>query len=213
VGYDETYAASAAVFGDEPDRLLVDHLGLLDRKSRVLDVGAGQGRHALFLAGEGFGVDALEPSAVGAAQIAAKAEAAGLSVRVVPGRFEDLPREAAYGTVLVMGLIPDLREDQIAGLLGHARSWLLPGGLLFVTGFTTEDPSFGTWRTRRKVGIASFADESGRVRTFLEPGAILSLATGFEPVFHRDGLGPWHRHGGGPPERHARFEAILRRSR
>jgi SAM-dependent methyltransferase len=211
-GYDETYAAAAAVFGAEPDGLLAHHLGLLVRDLPVLDVGAGQGRNALFLARRGFAVDALEPSAVGAAQIAARAVADGLPVRVISGGFEDVPVEANYGTVLVMGLVPDLPEDQIPVLLERARGWLVPNGLLFVTGFTTEDPSFETWRRRRQVAATSFADEAGRVRTFLAPGAILTLATGFEPVVHQDALGPWHRHGDSPPERHARFEAVLRRT-
>lgn len=47
---------------DEPARLLVDSLDLLPR-GKALDIAAGRGRHALYLAARGFEVDALERDA------------------------------------------------------------------------------------------------------------------------------------------------------
>jgi SAM-dependent methyltransferase len=209
--YEENYAREPDFFGTEPDELLVEHRSLIERDLPVLDVGAGQGRNALYLARLGFAVDALEPSAAGAQQIAKAARVAGVPVRVLQQGFEAFrPPAHSYGAVLVFGLIPDLTREQVRTLLDGAQGWTAPGGLLFLTGFTTEDPSLAYWREQSPVGVASFVDGGGRIRTFLEPGEVLRLTPGFTPVFHREGLGLEHRHGDGPPERHGRFEAVLR---
>jgi 2-polyprenyl-3-methyl-5-hydroxy-6-metoxy-1,4-benzoquinol methylase len=211
MSYDESYARVPEFFGAEPDELLVEHGALIGIDLPVLDVGAGQGRNALYVARLGHAVDALQPSATGARQIAETARATGLPVRVLQQGFEDFLHPAhAYGAVLAFGVIPDLTREQVGTFLDRARGWTARGGLLFLTGFTTEDPSLAHWREQNQVGAVSFVDGTGRIRTFLEPGEVLRLTRGFTPVFHREGLGPEHRHGDGPPERHGRFEVVLR---
>lgn len=211
LSYDGSYSRSPAYFGTAPDSLLVDHLALIDKEARLLDVGAGQGRHALYLARAGYRVDALEPSAAGVAQISAAAAQSGLMIGVINRRFEDYSLPGRYSAVLVFGLIPDLTRGQVAALLKRTGQWLAPGGLAFLTGFTTDDPAFAIWSSFRQIGRSSFEDPRGRIRTFLEPGELPQLSRQFEAIVCNEGMGPEHRHGEGPPERHARFEAVLRR--
>jgi 2-polyprenyl-3-methyl-5-hydroxy-6-metoxy-1,4-benzoquinol methylase len=49
-GFDEAYASTSGLFGNEPEAILVRFADELDRGVSVLDVGCGQGRHALWLA-------------------------------------------------------------------------------------------------------------------------------------------------------------------
>ena len=211
LSYDESYSRNPAYFGPTPDSLLVDHFALIEKEEPLLDVGAGQGRNALYLAGLGYRVDALEPSAEGAAQISAAAAQTGLTIGVINQRFEDFRPPGHYGAALIFGLIPDLTHSQVTALLKRTGQWLAPGGLAFLTGFTTEDPSYASWSSLRQVGRTSFEDPDGRIRTFLEPGELLQLSQQFEAIVCNEGMGPEHRHGEGPIERHARFEAVLRR--
>lgn len=211
--YDASYAGEPGLFGTEPDAILVRFVDRIDVVKPVLDIGAGQGRHALHLARLGRTVHALEPSPVGARQLAAAAQRMGVAVSVLErgyGAFE--AADEAYAAVLAFGLIPDLRREQIGDLIGRLARWTVRGGLVFLTGFTTEDPSFAVWQaTGTAVGEGSFVDAAGRTRTFLAPGEVLRLLPGFDALHHWEGLGPVHRHGDGEPERHGRFEAVLRR--
>lgn len=201
MGYDDSYARAPGVFGADPDEVLVRFADQIDTALPVLDVGAGQGRHALYLARLGRTVHALEPSAVGARQLTDAAARAGGAVTVFPTGFDGfLAAPEAYGAVLVFGLVPDLTRDQLGELARRLERWTARGGLVFLTGFTTDDPAFPDWPPER-------------TRTFLAPGEVLRLLRGFEAVHHWEGLGPVHRHGDGPPERHGRFEAVLRRPR
>jgi cyclopropane fatty-acyl-phospholipid synthase-like methyltransferase len=213
MSYDESYSSSPAFFGTEPDPLLADHLALIEKEEPLLDVGAGQGRNALHLARLGYHVDALEPSCEGAAQISAAAARTGLTIGVINQRFEDFRPPGHYGAALAFGVIPDLARGQVSALLKGIGQWLAPGGLALLTGFTTDDPSFAKWSSLRRLGRNSFEDSRGRIRTFLEPGEVLQLSRQFEAIVCNEGMGPDHRHGKGPLERHARFEAVLRRRR
>lgn len=213
MGYDERYRTTKDIFGREPEEMICRHELLLDRSAPVLDVGAGQGRNALYLARQGLHMEALDPSPAAIEMIRTVADAEGLAVRTHLAGFESFAAEAeSYSGVLLIGLIPMLSWEQIARLTESIERWLRPGGLLFVTAFTTADASLAKFAQEWKaLGRNSFSNQDGKVRTFLEPSELLTLFSKYEPLHHWEGIGPEHDHGHGAPERHAITEAVLRR--
>ncbi len=210
--YDEAYQHTAAYFGDAPDPMLGNFIHLLDPDGEILDVGCGQGRNALYLASQGYSVTALDPSPVAIGQVDRSAADQALSVRTRVGGFGEVDLPAIdFSAVMVFGLIPDLPWNLTQPLVGWARSTVAPGGTLWLTGFTTEDPAFEQHKKDwQPLDHNSFVGPDGTVRTYLDPGAILELAADLETIHHWEGLGPQHRHGHGPMERHGRFEVIFR---
>jgi SAM-dependent methyltransferase len=213
--YDETYSTTENYFGSEPETLLRKHHHLLDNSGRVLDLGAGQGRHALFLARRGFEVDAIDPSKVAIETVSAAAASENLDIHTYQSSFETFePETDFYSGILIFGLIQILSWESIELLLEKVLSWTRTGSLVFVRAFTTKDPSFSRTRRSREwesSGKNSFADERGHFRTYLEEGEILSLFAKFKVIHHWEGLGPRHRHSDGPFERHAEIEGIFQR--
>lgn len=130
--YEEAYRARAWAHGEKPDPELVEALADVPRE-RALDVGGGQGRHALALAALGFEVTLLDAAAEGLRQAAATAEGRGLVLHVLQG---DASRHAPEGPfrVIVASLffhLPARRTAlQVARRLGGA---LAPGGLLYLS--------------------------------------------------------------------------------
>jgi cyclopropane fatty-acyl-phospholipid synthase-like methyltransferase len=212
--FDKLYMADAEYFGGEPDELLVRFCDKLDPGARVLDVGAGQGRNALFLARRGHPVDCIESSRVAVAQICQHAAKEDLPVRAFPLDFEAYdPDVEYYPVILLFGLIQELPRDSIAVLLERIAAWTRAGSIALVTAFTTGDPEAPeVSRTWRKIGRNSFLSDTGFVRTFLEPGEFKELFSGWEALHHWEGLGPEHRHGSDPPHRHGRVEAAFRKT-
>jgi SAM-dependent methyltransferase len=211
--YDDSYANTADLFGAGPEPLLVNNWKALDRTCSVLDLGAGQGRHALWLARQGIRVVALDPSQVAVETVRAAAESEGLPVDAIHGSFESHAATGApYGGILIFGLIQILTWDGIRELQQRLHAWTTTGSLVFITAFSSEDDSFRRLsETLDPVGPRSFVTSDGEPRTFLEPSQILELFQGYAPVHHWEGFGPEHRHGDGAPERHAMIEAVLRR--
>ncbi len=210
--YDELYDRLREAFGAEPDSLLNQHRHLLDPSRPVLDVGAGQGRHSLLLAAEGFDVEAFDPSSVAIRSLKARARERGARVRATVAGFDTFrPVAAPYGGVLLFGLFPDLRRDAIDDLTRHVDRWTAPGSLVFVTAFTTDDASYALYATGERAGRRSYVHPRHGLRTFLEPGELPGLFPGWDAEHLAEEIGPEHRHGDGPLERHARATAVLRR--
>ncbi len=211
--YDDAYSRVEDYFGAGPTGILVEHWHLIPRSAPVLDVGVGQGRNALFLAGKGFSVDAIDPSKVSAEKVSLAAGRADLPVRVYNCGFETFtPQVEFYSGILLFGLLQILSRESIALLRERVTKWTAKESLLFVTAFTTGDPSYQRSRHELEcVGGNSFVDAEGNPRTFLEPGEILTLFPGFAAVYHHEGMGTEHAHGDRPPHRHCSVEAVLRR--
>jgi cyclopropane fatty-acyl-phospholipid synthase-like methyltransferase len=211
--FDEAYRSGEGYFGELPERLLVENLASIDTGLPVLDIGSGQGRHALYLADNGFVVDALDPSRLAVDQVSRAAAARDLPIRAISGTFQELRAAGgAYGAILVFGLVPVLDREQINALAAMVGSALAPQGLLFISAFGTWDPAYSRHASEWfEVGANSFRGPDGDLRTYLEPGELLQFFPRFDVVASWEGHGPEHRHGTGPIERHGLAEAILRR--
>ncbi len=211
--YDQAYSASPAHFGDAPDPVLVRCDHLLDPARPVLDVGCGQGRNSVYLARRGITVHAFDTSRVAIEQLRQLIARDKLPIYAACVGFEEVrPKRSDYGGVLLFGLLQEMPWKSVGQLLRFGRDHLGDGGLLWITCFTIEDPAYRTHSAEwQGIGHNSFQSPSGEVRTYLEPGQVVTLLPGFEVVHHWEGLGPEHRHGHGPPERHGRAEVVLRK--
>jgi tellurite methyltransferase len=212
--YDDAYRNCEHWFGREPESILEAYHALLDPARPVLDIGAGQGRHTLYLARRGFTVDAVDPSRVGLDDITRRATAERLTVRTHHCTIDRFQAGAgAYSGVLLFGLIQELPGESLPVLVSKTGRLLHPGGLLFVTAFSTMDPAYQTCAAEwERIGRHSFRNGEGTVRTYLEPDEILELFTRYELIHHREEPGPEHRHGDGPPQRHHRIEFVGRKA-
>jgi SAM-dependent methyltransferase len=86
--WEDRYAA-AGTRSDGPSDFLAAHAALLH--GRVLDVAAGAGRNALFLARRGLRVDAFDIALAGLRIAQSAARADGLDVRLVQADLESFP--------------------------------------------------------------------------------------------------------------------------
>lgn len=114
--------------------------------SRVLDAGAGTGRHALRLARQGARVTAIDdcPEMLAAAREAAMRE--GLSIDCRPASLEDrLPfKNAVFDLVVCALTLTHIRDLEHA--MGEFCRVCAPGGHLLVTDFHPDHVAYG-WRT------------------------------------------------------------------
>jgi 2-polyprenyl-3-methyl-5-hydroxy-6-metoxy-1,4-benzoquinol methylase len=198
----------------EPSSLVERFADHLPAGCSVLDIGVGQGRHALYLASRGFAVTGIDLRAEALDEAQARATARGLQLDLVQGDFIDyVPRNGRFDAVLGFGLLQTLSRRQGASLLHRLRAWTRRDGLAFLTAWHVDDPSYSelsaSWE---RFGLHSFRGPQDQVRTFLARGEIRDLMLGWGVLHHWEGLGPEHRHGDGPLERHGEVEFVAIRS-
>ena len=129
--WDERYAAAELIWTAEPNRFVVQELAGLP-PGRALDLAAGEGRNAVWLAERGWTVTAVDFSAVGldkARRIAA--ERGATADWVLADVLDYAPEPGTYDLVLIAYL--QLPGEQAAAVLHGVVPALAPGGtLLFV---------------------------------------------------------------------------------
>ena len=136
--WDSRYAGSDRVWSAAPNAWVAATIrGWFT--GRALDLGAGEGRHAVWLASLGWQVTAVDFSAVGLDRGRAGAAELGVDVDWVvdDARTWAPPDGATYDLVLVAYL--HLGDD----VLARARDWLAPGGALVVIGHAVRNLSEG----------------------------------------------------------------------
>lgn len=100
---------------------------------RALDVACGEGRNALWLAGRGWQVTAVDFSEAGIATGRRRADEVGVTVDwVVADVVEWEPEPAGFDLVVIAYL--QLPAPRLATVLGHAVDAVAPGGTLVAIG-------------------------------------------------------------------------------
>ena len=131
------YRETASLWTPEPNALLVQFAAGL-APGRALDVGAGEGRNAIWVASRGWRVSALDVSDVALARAAEHAAAAGVRLECVTADWREHPfGESAFELVVVSFMHP--QPDERDSLFERARRALAPAGHLFVVGVDVVD--------------------------------------------------------------------------
>jgi SAM-dependent methyltransferase len=136
--WDERYAEKQQ-WSAEPNRLVAELLADLPPGDAV-DLAAGEGRHALWLAGLGWRATAVDFSDVGLARGRAQAGADRVTW-VVADVLEWTAPPESLDLVLVAYL--HLPEPDTVALFQRAVGWLRPGGRLLVLGHDVENLTAG----------------------------------------------------------------------
>lgn len=122
--------ATGPIWDERPDERVVDVLAQVTT-GRALDLGAGEGRHAVWLALNGWDVTAVDSSAVAMGNLQALAAVRGLSLDAVIGDVTSYsPRKQAYDLVLVRYL--QLRVSSLKLALKTAAAALAAQGRLLL---------------------------------------------------------------------------------
>ena len=128
--WNERYRGAELVWTAEPNRFVVAEVAALP-PGRALDLAAGEGRNAVWLAEQGWEVTALDFSdvAIGKANALAEARAVRIAT-VVADATVPPPHPAQFDLVLVAYL--QLPEPQREAALRNAVAAVAPGGTLLV---------------------------------------------------------------------------------
>jgi 2-polyprenyl-3-methyl-5-hydroxy-6-metoxy-1,4-benzoquinol methylase len=140
--WNERYAEPGWAYGTEPNDFLVASVSLIP-PGPVLDLCAGQGRNAVWLAQRGFDVTAVDGSSVGLSQAAALATERGvaLTTEVIDLSELSIEPDRYTGIVSIFAHLPaELRRrihrEVVAGLR--------PGGVFVLEAYTPAQIALGT---------------------------------------------------------------------
>jgi rhodanese-related sulfurtransferase len=156
----------SAVSGPSP--WLLSNVTLAPRGARTLDVACGRGRHALFLAGAGFPVRAVDRDAGHVAWLGALSRRLHLPLDAEVVDLEDSGADLGAETWELVLVFSYLHRPLFPALVRALK----PGGVLLYETYTTD---------QAKRGRPTNPDH------LLEPGELPHLVAPLEVVRHREG--------------------------
>ena len=129
--YDKLYSETANALG-EPTKMIVDFFERNGpENTRILDVGCGQGRDALFLARRGHRVVGVDLSPNGIRDLQTVAENENLAIEGVVADISSFEPDGTFDVLLIDRtlhmLAEDARHSVLSRLLNHVneRGWLI----------------------------------------------------------------------------------------
>ncbi len=183
--WDRTFSRHPNMFGKDPSDPVRKAVELFKQegKLKILELGCGQGRDALFLAQCGFQVHALDYSEKAVAAVRRRARVLGLSASVTAMRhdvrnplpFGDESVDACYSHMLYCMA---LTESELGSLSREIWRVVKPGGLNVYTARNTNDPHYGKGIRRGE----DLYEMGGFVVHFLSREKVRRLASGYDPV-------------------------------
>ena len=110
---------------------------------KILDLGAGLGRHSVFFAKRGFTVSAFDLSDYGIKHLTDWANREGISIDTKVGNMLSLPYETESMDALVAyNVLYHCTTEEFQKALAECARVLRPGGEIFLTMISKDSPSY-----------------------------------------------------------------------
>lgn len=165
--WDKKYNNEEYVFGKTPAKFLSLNYNFIPAGSRVLDMGMGEGRNAVFLARKGYKVTGVDISSVAVKKARLLAREFGVRINTVVASLNNyrIPKNTLDAVVCFYYVDRSLNKRMV--------EWLKPGGILIYESHTDN---------QRKVK----GNESYDKRYLLREGELLSMFPGMRVLKYEE---------------------------
>jgi len=140
--WDTRYASETFVFGKSPNTFLLEKSHTLPKGS-ILCLAEGEGRNAVYLAGLGYDVTAVDASPVGIEKAERLARESGVSITTVVADLAEYPIEPESWDGMV-SIFCHVSESIRKRLHRKVSAGLKRGGVLILEGYRPEQLALGT---------------------------------------------------------------------
>ena len=166
--WNEKFRVKKYTLGKEANPFLRRHIRLLP-KGKALDIAAGEGKNAIFLAQHGFDVEAVDISKIGLRKARELASAKGVKIKTLLADLDHYQIEKGRYDLITDFYFLDRR------LIPRVKRGLKKGGRVVFETYLLEETSLGLEGPRNPAYL-------------LRPNELLKLFQGLRIVFYREGI-------------------------
>ena len=141
--WDKRFSTPDYVFGQEPNAFLVSQAALLG-KGHALALADGEGRNSVWLAQQGFTVDAFDFSAPAVDKAKALAAKHHVTVNFTCSDWQSFEWKAAHYDLVAGIFFQFATPDERVELFEKIKQSLKPGGVVVIQGYGKNQLSYNT---------------------------------------------------------------------
>jgi len=130
------------LYGLKPNTFISSKIKLLKNKTKVLCIGEGEGRNAIFFAKRGFDVTAIDASDIGLGKLEQRAKEENLNIRTLCLDLNTWEDEQKYDVIVASYL--HMHKDERAALFVKIEESLLEDGYFIGEFFSTKQLDFNS---------------------------------------------------------------------
>lgn len=127
----------------DAEECMKDIIRLVPQGGKILDVGCGEGRNAIFLTKQGYSVDGIDISNDALERLRALCKKENLDCTTINGDIRTVKFDKSYDAVICLGVLHLLQNRQdIENLTKKLKSIINKHGIMAILAFTKNDPAY-----------------------------------------------------------------------
>ncbi len=191
--FENRYKSKDHYWGTEPN-LLTKRISDYAGPGKVLDIGAGDGKDAIFLAEKGFSVTCIDYSETAMKKLRSIAKQFKLKIKCLAEDAREFKYTTAFDVVISFSTLQFMGRNDIIKVVSDMKSHTKPHGINVISAFTERNPYKGFPYLLKKHELKDFYKD-------------------WEILYYSEKFTPWERHEEGAPlHRHAAAYIIARKS-
>lgn len=200
--FNHVYSDPACYYGSDLRPEFTDFFNGKDLSGKhALDLGCGEGRYSLYLAGNRCRVTAIDRSEAGMKKLKTTAATRHFDVcaTIMDVAAFDFAK-TRYDIIVAATILDHLSEDLRVAISEGILAALKPGGILYANVFTVDDPGFLIQGGATDLPPGMVSDTAECMEHYFDRGELVNLFSGLDVLFYYEGVEPDASHG--RPHRH-----------
>ncbi len=186
--YEKVHGGKALLWGLKPNFITKTSLKCL-KGNKILDLGVGEGRDALFLAKRGFTVTGVDISAVALGVLKQKAHQQRVKLRLKHSLIEDFSYPEKQDAIYSLNALHFIKRKDIKKVISTMKENTSENGVNVIKVFTVKDPSY----PQKKNKITYFKENE--LKSFYTNWKIVHYDEYLTKLEKHGKEGKWHHHG------------------
>lgn len=140
--WNSKFSRDGYLYGLKPNSFIASKVKLFKRAGKILCLGEGEGRNAIFLAKRGFEVTAIDASDIGLSKLEQRAKEEGLNIKTICLDLNDWEAEEKYDAIVASYL--HMYEEDRAKLFENIDESLASEGVFVGEFFSVNQLNFSS---------------------------------------------------------------------